>query len=536
MQFRDPVAPARVFAGQGIEAEREHVARARSADARWVHTARRVVTELFGEIAERRFGVRYWNGEFEPGEAGSFVLALNHPGALRRMFLPPSELAIGEAFIRGDFDVIGDLERASGLAAVLESRLRSLRRLARVTALLLRLPTADDRGAIRSRFRPGLRFRGRRHARGRDTQAIRYHYDVSNEFYALWLDEQMVYSCGYFTEDDTDLDGAQTAKLEHICRKLRLRAGEHLLDIGCGWGGLIRHAVRYHGVEALGITLSPSQAEYARDRVAREGLCDRCRVALFDYRDLPRDLSFDKVVSVGMFEHVGPAQLPAYFQAAYRLTRPGGLFLNHGIVSRAGARPRSLVERFAHRAWRAGEFMDRYVFPDGELAPLGDATRHAEAAGFETRDVESLREHYARTLHHWVSRLEARAPEAASLVGDATYRLWRLYMAASAQSFSDGRIGIVQMLLARPDACGSCSLPSTRHDIYRSGAAQRRDGIRALDAESMGTIPLDFMVAVITRGFGKGDEMKPFKDKLAKEEIEAVARYLKNELAKPKSP
>lgn len=440
-----------------------------AADERWSQIARQAVAELFGGPAERAFAVEYWNGVVEPGGAtnhGSFGLILNRPGALRRMFLPPTELGIGDAFISGDFDVVGDLERAASLRVLIRDRLRSPRRIARLLRLLRRLPADGDRSVTQNGFRPSWRVLGRRHARERDAEAIRFHYDVSNDFYALWLDEQRVYSCAYFATDHDDLDRAQTAKLEYICRKLRLQSGERLLDIGCGWGGLVRHAVRHYGVDAVGITLSPSQAEYARERITRDGLRTRCTIEVRDYRDIPYDEPFDKVVSVGMFEHVGRRQLPGYFRAAYRLTRPGGIFLNHGIVSLGGARERSLAEWLTAMVWRPGRFIHRYVFPDSELVPLAHVVSCSEAAGWETRDIESLREHYASTLRHWVRRLEASEDSAVAAVGRTTFRIWRLNMGVSAHAFSTGAIGVVQMLLSRPNTDGSCSLPRTRADLY----------------------------------------------------------------------
>jgi cyclopropane-fatty-acyl-phospholipid synthase len=261
-----------------------------------------------------------------------------------------------------------------------------------------------------------------------------------------------------------DVERAQQAKLDYICRKLRLQPGERLLDIGCGWGALIRHAVRYYGVEAVGITLSPAQAELAAERIAEEGLEERCRVELRDYRELPHAEIYDKVASVGMFEHVGRTRLAEYFAKVYRVLRPGGLFLNHGIIDLEDARPPSLGVRLRRRLLREGEFMRRYVFPDSELVPLARAVAAAEAAGFETRDVENLREHYVLTLREWVRRLEGREQEAIALVGPATVRTWRLYLAVSAHAFASRRISVVQHLLAKPGP--QPVVPDTRHHLY----------------------------------------------------------------------
>ena len=443
--------------------------------SRWPATriARLIIAELFGPPGHRAFGVRYWDGSEEEaaGPTPPFTLVVRRPSALRRMLLPPSETRFAEAFIRNDVDVEGDLEGAAALAAPLADRLRSPRRLAWLAALALRLPRRRGKDAVgtarRTRWDVWRRSpRGWRHTRSRDAQAIRHHYDVGNDFYALWLDEHRAYSCAYFAKGDEDLEAAQEAKFELICRKLRLHPEEDFLDIGCGWGGLLIHAARHHGVRAVGITLSEPQAALARERIEREGLQDRCRVEVRDYRDLPTDRAFDKVASVGMFEHVGRAELPTYFAAARRLVRSGGLFLNHGIISLDDARARRGAAAPQARLWGSGRFIDRYVFPDGELVSLASTVGAAEAAGFETRDVEGLREHYAETLRHWRERLERRAEDARALVGDATVRVWRLYMAAAAHAFQTARIGVVQLLLARPTADGQCRHPRTRADLY----------------------------------------------------------------------
>jgi cyclopropane-fatty-acyl-phospholipid synthase len=296
---------------------------------------------------------------------------------------------------------------------------------------------------------------------------VRHHYDVGNDFYALWLDRRSIYSCAYFPSGSEDIDTAQEAKLEHICRKLRLRPGEHLLDVGCGWGGLLEYAATRYGVTGVGITLSEPQASAARDRLAAAGVGDRVRIEVRDYRDIPREWQFDKVVSVGMREHVGAARLGAYFAAVHDALRPGGLFLDHGLVRGGAAEQRGVRTWVSRRLWKRDAFIQRYVFPDGELVPLGALLTAAERTGLEVRDVENLREHYVRTLHHWVARLEAAHDAAAALVGEHTYRVWRLYMAATTLGFLSGRLTLIQTLLAKPKPDGSVSVPLTRTDLYR---------------------------------------------------------------------
>jgi cyclopropane-fatty-acyl-phospholipid synthase len=291
------------------------------------------------------------------------------------------------------------------------------------------------------------------HSRERDRAAIAYHYDISNDFYRLWLDDRMVYSEAYFESPDEDLDTAQIRKLDYLCRKLRLRPGERFLDIGCGWGGLVIHAASHHGVEACGITLSERQAELARERIRAARLEERSSVRICDYRDVKEPQGYDKIASIGMVEHVGEAMLPEYFEQAWHLLRPGGLFLVSGISASATQ----------HR--QGPSFMDRYVFPDGDLVPLYRTLEAAERCGFEVRDVEDLAEHYALTLDHWVQRLEANADAARRAASEMAYRTWKLYMAASAQAFRSGRIGLYQVLLSKPDLRRN-GLPLTRREWY----------------------------------------------------------------------
>ena len=425
------------------------------------------------------FAVRLWDGTTLPGADPTFTLVLNHPGALRRMFTPPIERALGEAFIYGDFDVDGDIFAAVTLFDDFATHAFSPGAIAALARDLLALPKS---GAARLAGRGPVRLRGAPHSRGRDRAAIQYHYDVGNDFYALWLDSRMQYSCAYFPTGTEDLETAQEHKLDYLCRKLRLQRGERLLDIGCGWGGLAMYAAERYGVHVLGITLSQQQAHYANTQIARAGLGARASVKLSDYRDLGAN-SFDKIVSVGMFEHVGRRHLPDYFAAAYRLLKPGGLFLNHGIAqhapvlhTRAARTAACCAPRRTEREsfWRhfvrrrilgEGSFAQRYVFPDGELVPVSYANLAAEQAGFEVRDVENLREHYALTLRHWVDRLAARQVEAINVTDEVTYRTWRLYMAASAQSFAAVNITVNQTLLAKPVG-GKANLPLTRADLY----------------------------------------------------------------------
>jgi cyclopropane-fatty-acyl-phospholipid synthase len=332
--------------------------------------------------------------------------------------------------------------------------------------MVVGLPGQAEDDLADVRFPEQARKLGPRHTPVRDAAAIHYHYDVGNEFYKLWLDKRMVYSCAYFHSAEDSLDDAQEAKLDLICRKLRLKPGERLLDIGCGWGGLIMHAAEHYGVDATGITLSQNQATLAKERIDRARLSDRCRVAIRDYRTLNASDGYDKISSIGMIEHVGATHLPVYFESAFRALKPGGLFMNHGIVSLSEPRPRAVGERIFRKFWRADAFIDTYVFPDGKLTAADTVIAAAEGEGFEVRDVESLREHYAMTLRHWVRTLEEKSEEATALVGPHHFRIWRLYMAASANAFTKANINIIQTLLAKPDSQGKSGIPLTREDIY----------------------------------------------------------------------
>jgi cyclopropane-fatty-acyl-phospholipid synthase len=409
------------------------------------------IARLLADYPRCNFQVRLWDGTTLGADRARFALVVKQPSALREMFFSPTELSLGESYIFDDLDIEGDIEAALDLAEyLLANGGGGMPQSLHHAAGLLKFPARHE---ARKKYQTSAPS-GSIHSKSRDRQAISFHYDLPPEFFAAWLDRRMVYSCAYFTgEEESDLDAAQYRKLDYICKKLRLRRGDHLLDVGCGWGALLIHAASRYGAQALGITLSVRQAEVARQRIRDSGLNDSCRVEVCDYRDLEPGRQFDKIVSVGMFEHVGKSQLPEYFSRAWQLLRPGGAFVNSGIsVPAADQR-------------HGPSFIDRYVFPDGELVPIHTSLDAAEECGFEVRDVESLREHYALTLHHWVQRLEAHAQQVRRITDETTYRIWRLYMAASAHRFRSARLNLYQMLLAKPLDGQSC-MPWTRTDWY----------------------------------------------------------------------
>ncbi len=283
---------------------------------------------------------------------------------------------------------------------------------------------------------------------------IAYHYDISNEFYKLFLDENMIYTCAYY-RSESDLSQAQKDKLDLICKKLRLKPGEKLLDIGCGWGGLISWAAKHYGVHAHGITISESQLQYAKSWIDRQGLSDRCKVTITDYRDITGE--YDKMVSVGMFEHVGIKNLPIYFETARKHLKEKGLFLNHGIT----------VSSSRKKVTPESKFMDKYIFPGTELDLISNVLRETEKAGFEVIDVESLRPHYAQTLRHWAERLNERKEEALQQVGEEKFRAWLLYLASCSYAFERGDVNLYQVLLSKQTQGGPSQVPLTREDLYR---------------------------------------------------------------------
>ncbi|MCK1796912.1 class I SAM-dependent methyltransferase [Streptomyces sp. XM4193] len=414
--------------------------------------------------------IRAWDGS-EAGPEGAPVVVLNSRQALRRLLWKPGNLGLARAWVAGDLDVEGDLyEALDRLGRLLWHRddqagrrrrqslpaaLRALSALARPRQLragadLLALagPTAPPKPPPEE---TPVR-RGPLHTLRRDSEAISHHYDVGNDFYSLVLGPSMVYSCAYWEDEAGTLEDAQRAKLDLICRKLQLRPDQTLLDVGCGWGSLVLHAVEQYGVRAVGITISEEQAGLARKRLAEAGLTDRAEIRVQDYREVA-DGPYDAISSVGMAEHVGAARFRTYGRQLYGLLRPGGRLLNHQI----SRRPSTDTGRY-----RTDEFIDRYVFPDGELETIGSTVELLERSGFEVRDVESIREHYALTLRAWVTNLERHRAAVVAFTTPGRVRVWHLYMAASALAFERNRIGVNQVLAVRTPDDGDSGMPRTR--------------------------------------------------------------------------
>ena len=376
--------------------------------------------------------LRLWNGsEFELGERPRVTISTPSPAGLRHL-LNPSLDSLGHAYVEGELDVEGNLMDVIDVAARLSSLGHAVGK------------------PLRHMLQPA------RHTRKQDAEAITYHYDVSNDFYAHWLDRQMVYSCAYFHHAEDSLDAAQEQKMDHILRKLRLRPGDRLLDIGCGWGALAMRAAERYGVQAVGITLSQNQYDLANERIRERGLEDRCEVRIEDYRDVGGQ--FDRIVSVGMFEHVGLNNLRGYFDKVHQLLAPEGVALIHGITS---TDPDS-----AETPLGGGEFIDRYVFPNGELPHISLVLKQMAEAGLEAADIENLRRHYDMTLARWAERFEAAEAQIRKLVDDKLYRIWRVYLAGSAYAFRHNWVAVHQILVTHD--LGMQALPLTRDYMYES--------------------------------------------------------------------
>jgi cyclopropane-fatty-acyl-phospholipid synthase len=390
----------------------------------WENRFDKFIAQLRGHGIPLR--IRLWNGtEMELASTPAVTVTVPKPAALRHV-LNPSLYTLGHAYVEGEIWVEG--------------------RVTDIVAVAARLAARDQQSSRR-----GPRMI--RHTRKIDAEAIAYHYDVSNEFYGLWLDRNMVYSCGYFRSPDDSLDDAQMQKIDHILTKLRVQPGDRLLDIGCGWGALIMRAAEKYGAKAVGITLSQNQYELAQERIAAAGLADRCEVRIEDYRDVTG--SFDRIASVGMFEHVGLRNLRSYFAKVRELLADNGAVMNHGITS---TDPES-----GESPWGGGDFMERYVFPHGEVPHISLALKEMCAAGLEPMDVENLRRHYAMTLTHWAERFEAAGEQLKAITGEKRWRIWRVYLAGCAHGFANNWLALHQILAVK---AGSDPLPLTRDYMY----------------------------------------------------------------------
>ena len=428
-----------------------------------------LIEQLLG--VELPFRLRGWDGsEQGPARAGA-TMVIRSRRALRTLLWQPDELGLARAYVAGDIDVEGDLYSVLG-SAELVARLSSNEGLSMTAAqkwaalrTLVRLGAVGPRPPLPPEevVRPHGRMR---HSVASDAAAISHHYDVGNDFYALVLGPSMVYSCAFWEQPPSagyGLDDAQRAKLDLVCRKLDLQPRQRLLDVGCGWGSLVLHAAREYGVRAVGVTLSREQADRARARIAEAGLSDRVEIRIQDYRDI-HDGPFDAIASVGMAEHVGARQLDVYARALRTLLAPGGRLLHHAIASRA--------ETSEHPTPPRSSFIDRYVFPDGELEPIGTTVTALDRAGLEVRDVENLREHYALTLRAWVDNLEAGWDAAVRLTSPGRARVWRLYMVASALGFQFGEITVNQTLAVAPAPEGRSGMPLTRRALILPAAGE----------------------------------------------------------------
>ena len=397
------------------------------------------IEKMVGELrahASLPLAIELWNGKrYALGDKPTVTLHVAAASALR--YLVNADLAkLGEAYVEGHIDVVGPMRDAMRAAEGLVRGWGEARK-GRVPTTLRNL-----------------------HSKKKDAEVVRYHYDVSNDFYALWLDPRMVYSCAYYRDGGEDIATAQEQKLDHICRKLRLKPGDRFLDIGCGWGALVMHAAARYGARALGITLSQNQHALANERIRAAGLQERCEVRMQDYRDVPGEGQFDKIASIGMFEHVGLKNLPLYFGVIQRLLADGGIALNHGLTS---VDPDSRAVGMG-----GGEFIERYVFPHGQLPHLSLVIREMGAAGLEVMDSETLRLHYAKTLRQWSDRLEVNLEKAKGFAGEKRLRIWRTYLAGCAHAFERGWVSIQQVLAVKSKDTRANPLPWTRDYMYKS--------------------------------------------------------------------
>ncbi len=436
---------ARQNTGATTDSNARHILKTGNSPSMDVHRA----IDLLLSNRQVNVCIQLWDGTTAHGKSDApCKLLVKEPEVVRELLLHPNLFRLAEAYLHGSLDVEGDFEALFELGACLGKPALSLH--TRLT--LLRIAWSLPGRPISAR-KIMLRHGNRSRENSRET--IAHHYDLGNDFYRLWLDPEMVYSCAYFSTDQQSLEDAQRDKLDYLCRKLRLQPGQKMLDIGCGWGALALWAATHYGVKVHAITLSKEQYRYARQKIKDEGMERDINIELLDYRELCGKSVYDRVVSVGMFEHIGIRNFPRYFGMVNRVLKPSGLFLNHGITS--------------DEDWKRSpctDFINHYIFPDGELARISTVSKAMEDAGFELLDVESLRPHYTLTLRHWVHNLEARKYEAIHSCGDATYRLWRLYMAGCAFNFNRGGIGIHQVLAGQQG--NPQPIPLRRNDLYES--------------------------------------------------------------------
>ncbi|MDT0262949.1 cyclopropane-fatty-acyl-phospholipid synthase family protein [Jatrophihabitans lederbergiae] len=410
-----------------------------------------LMTPLVG--TELPVRIHAWDGS-EAGPANAPVLRITSRRALRRLLWQPDELGIAQAYITGEIDVPGgSRELADGLRTVWEKSrttgsgpitLTARQKLSAAT-LALRLGALGPRPTVPA---SQAKLTGTLHTRARDRAAIAHHYDLSNEFYSLILDESMAYSSAYYETDDLTLAQAQRAKLDLICRKLGLLPGMRLLDVGCGWGSLSLHAAEHYGVRVLGVTISGQQHEFIGKRIAERGLSDRVEVRVQDYREVAEQ-PFDAVSSIEMGEHVGEHNYPVYAGALFSHVKPTGRLLLQQMSRRSDAAP------------GGGPFIESYIAPDMHMRPLSETLGFLERAGFEIRNVQALREHYVRTVDAWLETFESHYSEAVAMVGDEMARVWRLYLVGGGLSFEEGRMGVDQILAVRPSPSGTSHLPPT---------------------------------------------------------------------------
>jgi len=434
--------------------------------------------QVLGHLARRLdvpFSVRLWDGStiaLGRGAVDGPAIAIAGPDVLGALFRRPTLDHLFRRYVSGDLslqngDLIGFLETARQAKKGARLRVSDLRKGFPWRAALTLLLARDRPQAIEHEFRAGERPTARPAAR-RNQELIQFHYDVSNAFYELFLDPEMVYSCAYFRTWSTSLEQAQQDKLDLICRKLRLRPGHSLLDIGSGWGALLCHAARHYGVRAHGVTLSQTQYDYARAKIERLGLADRVTVALADYTTLKG--RYDRIASIGMYEHVGIANYPAYFKKIHDLLGEDGVFLNHGITRRA----KRNIKNFA-KVSPGKRVILKYIFPGAELDHIGHTLQAMESAGFELHDVEGLRRHYARTCRLWHDRLVARRGAATDLIGPERYRMWMAYLAGVTVGFEHGPMRVYQIVATKQAAAEG--LPPTRADLYADAPAAAREAL-----------------------------------------------------------